>query len=260
MDLTTLLGIVLSIVFIGFGILMGGGAIATYISVSSIFIVVGGAFGAVAAAHPLANLKKMIKVFVIAFSYKESDPSKTILTLISFSEKARREGLLALEDDLEETEDDFLRSGVQLVVDGTEPEVVKNIMEAELDSISNRHEDMIKIFEDMGLFCPAYGMIGTLIGLIVMMSNLGGDASAIGQGMAAALITTLYGSILANGIFIPIAKKLYQYNGQEMLMKSIIVEGTLSIQSGDNPRILQQKLVSYFSPDVRKTIKDQMGE
>ena len=260
MDLATVIGVSISFVFLAFGILSGGGLLSSYLDVASIFIVLGGAFGSVIASHSADDIKKFITILLIAFKKNAQDPSRIILTLLSFSEKARREGLLALEDDLDETSDLFLKSGIQLVVDGTEPEVVKNIMDGELDALSTRHEGFIGIFNNLGKMCPAFGMIGTLIGLIVMMSNLGGDASAIGRGMAAALLTTLYGSILANVFFIPISKKLEKVNNDEIVIKTIMIEGTLSIQSGDNPRILQQKLVSYFPSSVREDIKNQIGD
>ena len=260
MDLTTIIGILLSLTLLGFGIATGGGSVLSYVNVASFFIVLGGTFGAVLASHSFERLRNILLVTRMAFRRHESDPAKTILTLLSFSEKARREGLLALEDDIEETSDSFLRMGIQLVVDGTEPEVVKSIMRAELEATNSRHEGHIQVFEDLATLAPAFGLIGTLIGLIVMMSNLGGDPSAIGQGMAAAILTTLYGSVMANCLFTPIAKKLEKNNESELSMKEIIIEGTLSIQSGDNPRILQQKIFSYFDPDIRQSIRDQVGE
>jgi chemotaxis protein MotA len=180
--------------------------------------------------------------------------------IVTFSEKARREGLLALEDDLDELEDDFLRKGIQLVVDGTDPEIIRNIMETELNNMQTRHEQGIKVFEDWGLFAPAFGMIGTLIGLIIMLQNLGGDQSAIGSGMSAALITTLYGAVFANSVLIPIANKLIYVNEQEILIREIMIEGTLSIQSGDNPRIVKEKLVSFLPPEIRAMVEEETGE
>jgi chemotaxis protein MotA len=260
MDLATVVGVIGSFFFVAFGIVTGGGSLMSYVSISSVLITIGGSVFATIAAQPIDSLRKATAVFSIIFNWKKIDPAQTILTLLSFSEKARREGLLALEDDLEEVSDLFLKSGVQLVVDGTEPELVKSIMTAELDSIDNRHGQYRKLADDMAELCPAFGMIGTLIGLIVMMNALGGDASAIGAGMATALLTTLYGAVLANGFFLPAAKKLEMINNQEISMKEIVIEGTLSIQAGDNPRILQQKLTSYFPPEVRKKITEQIGE
>jgi chemotaxis protein MotA len=179
--------------------------------------------------------------------------------IVTFSEKARREGLLALEDDLDELEDIFLRKGIQLVVDGTDPEIIRNIMETELNNMISRHQDGIKIFEDWGAFAPAFGMIGTLIGLILMLSNIE-DKSAIGPGMSTALITTLYGAFLANLVFLPIAAKLAFVDKQEVLLREIMIEGTLSIQSGDNPRIVKEKLVSFLTPEMRAQVDEETGE
>jgi chemotaxis protein MotA len=179
--------------------------------------------------------------------------------IVTFSEKARREGLLALEDDLDELDDEFLRKGIQLVVDGTDPEIIRNIMETELNHMESRHATGIKVFEDWGIFAPAFGMIGTLIGLILMLANIE-DKSAIGPGMSTALITTLYGAILANLVFIPVANKLTTVNNQEILIREIMIEGTLSIQSGDNPRIVKEKLVSFLPPEVRAQVEEETGE
>ena len=245
---------------IALGIATGGGNILSYLNTTSVFITVGGAFLATLASNPWSHIRRSFSAIQIAFTRRKTDPIQTILTLLSFSEKARREGLLALEDDLEDVQDKFLQSAIRLVVDGAEPDLIKNIMTTELDSIDRRHESARKVFEDLAALSPAFGMIGTLIGLVVMMKNLGGDASAIGRGMAAALITTLYGSIMANAVFIPIAGKLERDNDMEMMMREMVIEGTLSIQAGDNPRILQQKLASYFPENIRRQINEHIGE
>jgi len=194
-----------------------------------------------------------------AVRVKPMEAGRIISMIVTFSEKARREGLLALEDDLDELEDEFLRKGIQLVVDGTDPEIIRNIMETELNNMQSRHGEGIKIFEDWGIFAPAFGMIGTLIGLILMLSNIE-DKSAIGPGMSTALITTLYGALLANLVFITIANKLSYVNDQEILLREIMIEGTLSIQSGDNPRIVKEKLISFLPSDVRAQVEEETGE
>ncbi len=171
--------------------------------------------------------------------------------LVNFSEKARREGLLALEDDVDEIDDEFLKKGIQLVVDGTDPELVRNILNAELTALDQRHFEGKDLYEQWGFLTPAFGLIGTLIGLIVMLSRLE-DKSSIGAGMSVALLTSLYGAILANLMFLPMAKKLEMSNNEELLMKEIMIEGILSIQSGDNPRIVKDKLASYLAPDLRE--------
>lgn len=260
MDLTSIIGLVGSLSMIVIGIFIGGGNPMNYFHLPSIVITIGGATFATIASNRMDNVKKFIDVIKTVFINRKIDPIQVILTLLSFSEKARREGLLALEDDLEEVNDTFFRFGIQLVIDGAEPELVKNIMSSELEALDTRHETMRKMLEDMAIFSPAFGMIGTLIGLIIMLKHIGGDPASIGRGMSAALLTTFYGAILANGIFVPISAKLQKNHTVEIMMREIIVEGTLSIQAGDNPRILQQKLMSYFPPDIRDKIDEQIGE
>ena len=170
---------------------------------------------------------------------------KIITTLVAFSEKARREGLLALEDDLDEGEDEFMRKGIQLVVDGTDPDIIKNILYTELNQVQARHSSNIKVIDDWSKLAPAFGMIGTLTGLIAMLANME-DSSAIGAGMAQALITTMYGSLMANLVLIPFKNKLVDLDDGETLVKELIIEGILSIQSGDNPRILEEKLIAFW--------------
>jgi chemotaxis protein MotA len=178
--------------------------------------------------------------------------------IVTFSEKARREGLLALEDDLDELEDDFLRKGIQLVVDGTDPEIIRNILETELNNMTTRHSAGIKVFDDLSVLTPAFGMLGTLIGLILMLRNIE-DKAQIGPNMAVALVTTFYGVFAAYLVFIPISNKLAHINEQEILLREIMIEGTLSIQSGDNPRIVKEKLVSFLTPEVRAQIDEETG-
>jgi chemotaxis protein MotA len=185
---------------------------------------------------------------------------QTISSLISFSERARREGLLVLEDEVEDVQDEFLKNGIQLVVDGTDPEIIKTVLFNDVAQLEQRHEAGAKLFGDWGLLAPAFGMIGTLAGLIAMLTNLD-DPDAIGSGMALALITTMYGSILANLILIPIKNKLTDRHNDEMLLREIMIEGILSIQAGDNPNILKYKLVSFLDPNRRREMLEVlMGE
>jgi len=263
MDIATLGGIAVGIFLLIVGIVVTTGGIASlvvFISVSSVMITLGGSFAAVLASNTVARTFGLMKVLRNALRTQIFEPGRIISMIVTFSEKARREGLLALEDDLDELEDDFLRKGIQLVVDGTDPEIIRNIMETELNNMQTRHEQGIKIFEDWGLFAPAFGMIGTLIGLIIMLRNLGGDTSAIGRGMSTALVTTLYGAVFANSVLIPIANKLTYANEQEILIREIMIEGTLSIQSGDNPRIVKEKLVSFLPPEIRAMVEEETGE
>jgi chemotaxis protein MotA len=170
--------------------------------------------------------------------------------LVSLAETARRDGLLALEGRLPEVHHPFIRLGVQMAVDGTRPETIEDIMRTEMDAVVMRHREGKAIMDQMGRFTPAYGMIGTLLGLIMMLKNMA-DPSTIGEGMAVALITTLYGSLAANIFFLPFAEKLGFINKQEMLSLEVIVRGIMAIQSGENPRIVEQKLTTFLPPKLR---------
>ena len=261
MDIATIGGLAIGFFVLIVGIIVAGGVggLFQFISISSVFITIGGSFAAVMVSNTLARTLGLMKVAMNAIRLRPMEMGRVISMIVTFSEKARREGLLALEDDLDELEDDFLRKGIQLVVDGTDPEIIRNIMETELNNMQSRHQQGIKIFEDWGALAPAFGMIGTLIGLIIMLANIE-DKSAIGPGMSTALITTLYGAILANLVFIPIANKLLYADSQETLLREIMIEGTLSIQSGDNPRIVKEKLVSFLTPEVRAQVEEESGE
>lgn len=259
MDIATIGGLIAGFVFIALGIIFAKGNVMMFLDPASVMITLGGSFAALCISNSLGKILGVWNVARNAFFPTSYNPDEMIITLVSFSEKARREGLLALEDDLDELDDDFLRKGIQLVVDGTDPELVRRIMETELEHIMSRHDEMRKIFEDWALFAPAFGMIGTLMGLILMLVNIE-DKSAIGPGMSAALITTFYGAIVANLIMQPLANKLEIGGNEEALLKLIMIEGTLSIQSGDNPRIVKDKLISYLEPGKREAISSEVGE
>ncbi|HEQ72664.1 MAG TPA: motility protein A, partial [Spirochaetia bacterium] len=207
MDLSTIIGISLGIMVIAIGILVMGASLDIYLSWSSVFITIGGSYCAVLVASPLSRALGVFRYLRHVLRVPNWEEERIISRLVAFSEKARRDGLLALEDDLDEVEDEFLRKGIQLVVDGTDPEIIKNVLFNELEKINERHGHGIKIFDNWFKLAPAFGMIGTLIGLIFIMQNIE-DKSAIGPGMGTALITTLYGAILAYLIFGPIRDKL----------------------------------------------------
>ena len=236
MDYGTIIGIAAGFILILFSILTSGGAITSYLNLPSVIMVIFGSFAAMIVAKPLTRM----------------------LGTMRFSDKARKEGLLALEDDLETIEDEFMRKGIRLVVDGTDPEIIKSILYNDLGQLQDRHETGIKIFDDWGKIAPAFGMIGTLSGLIAMLANLGGDSSAIGSGMALALITTMYGAIFANLVLIPIRSKLEGLDKDESRAKEIIIEGVLSIQSGDNPRTLGEKLIAFLPPADRTGLQSEL--
>lgn len=257
MDLGTIIGIASGFALVLLTIITGGAGIGNYISLQSILVVVGGSFAAMLVANPLARMLGIVKYIRIALRTPDWQEEKIISDLVAFSERARREGLLALEDNLDEVEDEFMRKGIQLVVDGTDPDIIKSILYHDLNEIQSRHESGIRIFEDWGKIAPAFGMIGTLIGLIQMLVNLGGDAAVIGAGMAVALITTFYGSLFANLVLVPLKTKLEDRDKEETRVKEIVIEGILSIQSGDNPRILLEKLISFLPPQQREVLRQE---
>jgi chemotaxis protein MotA len=250
MDLASVIGIVLGVGFVLFGI-MAGGSLSQFIDVKSIMIVVGGTIGATMINYPLGSFLGAIKVAREAFFHTEKSPLGIIEILVSFAETARREGILSLEQQAESLEDVFLKTGITLAVDGTEPEHIRDIMTTEINFIAERHKVNAGLFEAMGMLCPAFGMIGTLIGLVNMLAGMS-DPSSIGPAMAVALITTLYGAFLANLVFLPIAGKLKIRSANELLIKELCVEGIMSIQSGDNPRIVEDKLKAFIAPSLRK--------
>lgn len=252
MDVTTFLGIVAGAVLVGAAIFMGG-ALRTFYDLPSVFITIGGTIASTLVNFPFSEIRSVLRITRIAFTEKVDDPTVVISEIIGFAEKARREGLLALENSLDYVEDDFLRRGLQLVVDATEPELIREILENDIACSEERHKAGRQIYQAMATYAPAFGMIGTLIGLIQMLRNIN-DPSAIGPGMATALITTFYGAMLAYLVFTPIAGKLELRSEKETLLKEIMLEGILAIQSGDNPRIVEEKLRAYLSPSMRANI------
>ena len=230
-----------------------GGSISAFIHLPSALIVFGGLLAATLINYPISKLTGVIKTLKIAFTEKPIDAGYVIGTIISLSETARREGLLALEDAAYQLQDGFMQKGILLIVDGTDPDLVRNIMETELAFLEERHSEGQGIFETMGALAPAFGLIGTIIGLINMLKNLD-NPEAIGPGMAVALVTTFYGSLIANLFFIPIAGKLRVRSREEILLKEVMIEGMLSIQAGENPRIIEEKLKAFLSPAIRDDI------
>lgn len=257
MDIASLGGMLLAIVAMVVGIIAAGLSAGAIIDIASLFITIGGSIATVMVSNPLALTMQIVQIYRRIFRVPEFDVKGKIVQIVSFSEKARRDGLLALEDDMDRLDDEFLKKALQLVVDGTDPEIVRNVMEIDLEAMEQRHAKNRAWFDSMAALAPAFGMLGTLIGLVGMLGNLGGDAAAIGRGMAAALITTFYGSFLANVFAIPASNKLKTQTDEEVLIKQVMIEGTLSIQAGDNPRIVQEKLASYLEPSMRSELSAQ---
>jgi len=251
MDISSVVGLILAI-----GLILGAIAIApgssfgAFIDYPSAMVVIGGAIASALMSFPLKNCLGVGKVTLKAFFNQVESIPDLIETIVSLAETARRDGLLALEERLDEIDNPFIVSGIQMAVDGTRPDVIEDVMRTELDAVATRHRDGKSILDQMGRFAPAFGMIGTLMGLIIMLGNMS-DPSAIGAGMAVALITTLYGAILANVLFLPFAEKLGFINKQELLVMEIIIRGIMGIQSGDNPRVIEQKLNTFIPPKLR---------
>ncbi|MDR2174451.1 MAG: motility protein A [Synergistaceae bacterium] len=254
MDLTTVVGFLICWILV-IGGMAAGGNIAAYYDFPSILITVGGSIGAVVISHPSDILKTVGGAIKNAFFSSDPNLLGMVQTIVSFAEKARREGLLALEGDVAELDDEFLRKSIQLVVDGTDPELVKAILDTEIGILEDRHSANKSVFDATAELAPAYGMIGTLIGLIAMLGNLQ-DVSALGPGMAVALITTMYGSMMANMLCIPVAKKLAARSSKEILSMELMVEGILAIQAGENPRIVEEKLKVFLPPKLRHNLED----
>ncbi|MEA3423151.1 MAG: motility protein A [Bacillota bacterium] len=233
-----------------------GGSLMIFWSVSSLIITMVGSFMALLASFPFKILKQTPKILNQAFIHPLDNRVELVSMVSDLSRKARSEGLLSLEDELTAMEDEFLVKGLQMVVDGIEPENIKQIMGLEIEAIERRHSMGHSIFKSWGELAPAFGMIGTLIGLITMLSDLS-DASAIGIGMATALITTFYGAFFANMVLIPISNKLQNQTEDEIYTREMMIESILSIQSGINPRIVEEKLTTFLTPR-EKEIKNEV--
>ena len=254
MDFATIVGLVVAFGLIIYSIILGGD-IGGFVDPPSIAVVIGGTLGALLINFPLPRMIGMIGVIKKTILFVREDPDNIIAKMVKYAERARREGMLALEEDSESETDDFLRKGLRLAVDGTDPQLLEKILETDLEQIENRHAEGAKILSAGGTFAPAFGMIGTLIGLVNMLSALE-DPTQIGAGMATALITTFYGAVVANAFFLPMAGKLETRSKEEMMTKSMVIEGIMAIQSGDSPRIVEEKLKSFLSPSLRRKVEE----
>ena len=260
MDLASIIGLLVCLAMVFVGIITSGGigSFGSYIDIPSIAITFGGSFACILASYSFGEFLAGVKSFGLMFKVPASNTSEMIKKIIELSNVARKEGLLSLEEASAEIDDEFLKKGILLIVDGTDPELVRAIMETELISVEDRHKAKIGFWENVGTMGPAWGMIGTLVGLVNMLNNMS-DPGSIGPSMATALITTLYGSLLANWICAPCANKLKNNNSKELMDKEIMIEGILSIQAGENPRVIEEKLKSFLSPSDR-TIENDGGE
>ena len=256
MDIASFIGIFGGIAVVMFGAFMGS-SLGGLIDVPSMFITIGGSYMCLFLTYPLSYVigifKVMGKVFKIA-DYKEKE---MVQKLVALSEKSRRTGLLALEEEIQDFEDDFLRTGLRNVIDGIDGAAIRVSMENELTQMEERHNKWISLVNAWATLAPGFGMLGTVIGLIGMLLNIE-DKSSLGPNMAVALVTTFYGSMMSNWMLIPIASKLAYQNNLEVRSKEMIIEGILGIQSGDHPRILAQRLLTYLDPKDRKVLEAEV--
>lgn len=260
MDLASLVGLILGFVMVIVGIITSGGVntLINFVDIASIVVTVGGSIAGLIGSYTFKEFVTHLKGFGIAFKDPKLDNAATIRKIIELSNVARKDGLLALEEVAQGLEDDFMKKGILLIVDGTEPELVRGILETELVNMDERHRAGSSFFDNWAAIAPAWGMIGTLLGLVNMLKNLE-DSSTIGPNMAIALLTTLYGSLIANWICVPIANKLKLQNANEYQLKEIVIEGLLSIQAGENPRVIEEKLKSFLAPNVRTAVSAEDG-
>ncbi len=250
MDIASLVGLILALGLIIGSIMMGSAPITAFIDIPSFFVVIGGSIAAALICFPLGSMLKSPKIMLKVLLNKNVDRLALIKAIVALAETARRDGLLALEAKVAEIENPLVRTGIQMAVDGSTPEVVEEVLRTEVTAISIRHKEGKSIMDQLGRFAPAYGMIGTLMGLIMMLSDMS-DPSGIGAGMAVALITTLYGAIVANVFFSPFAEKLNLLSKAEMIGYEIAIRGVMAIQSGESPRAIEQKLRTFLPPSQR---------
>lgn len=255
MDIASLASIVLGVVLVVFGIFTSGGlaAFIHFADFPSVIITLGGSVASTLGCFKLKDFITGFKSIALPFKDNTSDPAEIIKTIIDLSNIGRKEGLLALEEAANGIDDEFLKKGIMLVVDGTDPELVRGILETDLMCLEDRHKGIIAFWEKWAEMGPAWGMIGTLIGLVNMLQKLD-DVSAIGPQMAVALLTTLYGSLIANWLCNPVAGKLKVNNSLEIVNRQIAIEGLLSIQAGENPRVIEEKLKSFLAPSSREAM------
>jgi chemotaxis protein MotA len=259
-DLASLLGIVICFVLVLFGIISSDGvkAIFYFLDPASALITFGGAFCATLASVSMDTFIGGIKSLGLIFKPVNYNVPEMINKIIELSNVARKEGLLSLEEAASGLDDAFMKKGIMLIVDGTDPELVRGILETELVSIEGRHKQKSGFWDTLGAMGPAWGMIGTLVGLVCMLQNMS-DPSSIGPKMGVALITTFYGSLLANWICTPCSNKLQANNAIEIQAKEIMIEGLLSIQAGENPRVIEEKLKSFLAPKDRTSSEEAAG-
>lgn len=255
-SLTPIIGMILGIGLVIYA-MSSSGPLAGFFDVPSLIITLLGSFCALLISYPIETMKKVPVLMKKLLSSPDTDRVTLIENMIQITKKSRVEGILSIESDIKELHYPLMKYGLEMVVDGTDEETIKELMTVQLEQIENRHSVGHEVFAKWGEYAPAFGMIGTLVGLIAMLGDLQ-DPSLIGAGMATALLTTFYGSFLANLVFIPISKNLEMQTADELKTNEMIIEGVLALQKGDNPRVIEQKLQSYISPrDIKADVNTE---
>ena len=254
MDIFTILGLVVSLGGVLGGMILEGGHPSALLQVTAFMIVIIGSLGATMVATLPSDMPFAIKALKRALLGVKYDFHGLMEKILELANLARREGLLALETEVAAAGDPFLQKGIQLVADGLDQETIKDMLETELDFVASRHAACSGMLDSMGGFAPTMGIIGTVMGLIALLSSLGGNIDEMGKGIAVAFVATLYGVASANLLWLPLGSKLKRKSEQELLMREVMIAGIISIQAGDNPQIVEEKLKSYLSPDTRKQI------
>ncbi|NLE61813.1 MAG: motility protein A [Planctomycetes bacterium] len=254
MDLATVLGLIAAIAMVIWSLWAGtSGHIGVYWDTPSAILVFGGTIFVVLMTQTMERFLRVHKVYMRGFFGKSMTIPETIEKLVTLGEQARREGVLSLENTLNDINDEFLRNGIRLVIDGTAAGEIEQILSSELEAMDQRHSQGKTVLDLVAKYAPAFGMIGTLMGLVAMLRNMD-DPKAIGPGMAVAILTTFYGAMIANVLCLPLSDKLSYRNEEEMLLRTVMMKGILSLQAGDNPRITQAKLAVYLPADKRTLI------
>ncbi len=231
--------------------ILAGGSLLVFLDVPSTILVVGGTLTTMFFTFRVEHLKKLVAVCKASMFPKQQSIEKLITEMVSYAEIARRDGILSLENATRDIKDQFIVRGIQMAVDGSDPELIDQVMTSELENLAARHEVGKAMLDAAGKYAPALGMIGTFVGLVIMLQNMA-DPSKLGPGMAVAILTSLYGAMIANAICGPLADRLSRASAEEILYKTIIIKGVMAIQSGDNPRIVEQKLRTFLPPSKRK--------
>jgi chemotaxis protein MotA len=252
MKANTIIGIVVAFVGLAVAATMEGSQIPAFLNIPALLLIVAGTFGATFAGTTMEHFKKTPTLYKKAFSGEHHDLNLVVQQMVAFAERARREGLLALEDEIEQIDDSFTRKGLQLVVDGTDPELVREILENEIDGMAARHALGAQPFEKAGGFAPTIGIIGTVMGLVHVLQNLS-SPDTLGPAISGAFIATLYGVASANLIFLPMANKLKLLSHEEQELRTLALEGILAVQAGDNPRVVADKLLAFIPPAERES-------